>query len=132
VVDLGLVEAASDINAADFLPKTVSATPWIVGQITGDGPCGFIDLIYSIVTPAEASDLLVRNVGRSSVVDAGNPTRRASMTGLIRHFLSDERGATAIEYGLIAAGISVVIIVAVNTIGTNLNSTFSSISSQLK
>jgi pilus assembly protein Flp/PilA len=47
-------------------------------------------------------------------------------------FCTDRSGATAIEYGLIAAGISVAIIVAVNTIGTNLNTTFSSVSTQLK
>ena len=51
---------------------------------------------------------------------------------LVRRFVNDERGATAIEYGLIAAGISVAIIAVVNTLGTNLNTTFSSISSQLK
>jgi pilus assembly protein Flp/PilA len=49
-----------------------------------------------------------------------------------RFFLSDESGATAIEYGLIAAGISVAIIAVVNGLGTKLNATFSSISSQLK
>jgi pilus assembly protein Flp/PilA len=47
-------------------------------------------------------------------------------------FLNDESGATAIEYGLIAAGISVVIIAAVNSIGTTLNGKFTSISTQLK
>jgi pilus assembly protein Flp/PilA len=47
-------------------------------------------------------------------------------------FLKDESGATAIEYGLIAAGISVVIIATVNTIGSTLNSKFTSISTQLK
>jgi len=47
-------------------------------------------------------------------------------------FLQNESGATAIEYGLIAAGISVAIIVAVNGLGTQLNSTFTSVSSQLK
>jgi pilus assembly protein Flp/PilA len=47
-------------------------------------------------------------------------------------FLRDESGATAIEYGLIAAGISVAIIAVVNGLGTKLNATFSSISSQLK
>ena len=47
-------------------------------------------------------------------------------------FLKDEAGATAIKYGLIAAGISVVIIATVNTIGTTLNGTFNSISTQLK
>ncbi|HET9715813.1 MAG TPA: Flp family type IVb pilin [Pseudolabrys sp.] len=47
-------------------------------------------------------------------------------------FLKDESGATAIEYGLIAAGISVVIIAAVQTVGTNLNTTFTSIGTALK
>ena len=47
-------------------------------------------------------------------------------------FLKNESGATAIEYGLIAAGISVAIIAAVNGLGTKLNTTFSSVSTQLK
>jgi pilus assembly protein Flp/PilA len=47
-------------------------------------------------------------------------------------FLKTESGATAIEYGLIAAGISVAIIAIVNTIGSTLNTKFTSISSQLK
>jgi pilus assembly protein Flp/PilA len=50
----------------------------------------------------------------------------------IRSFLKNESGATAIEYGLIAAGISVAIIAVVNTIGTKLNTSFSSVSDQLK
>jgi pilus assembly protein Flp/PilA len=45
--------------------------------------------------------------------------------------MNDEAGATAIEYGLIAAGISVAIIAAVNALGTQLNSTFTYVSSQL-
>jgi pilus assembly protein Flp/PilA len=53
------------------------------------------------------------------------------MRNLTLRFVNDQRGATAIEYALIAAGISIVIVVAVNSIGTSLNSTFSSISSQL-
>jgi pilus assembly protein Flp/PilA len=47
-------------------------------------------------------------------------------------FLSDESGATAIEYGLIAAGISIAIIAAVNGLGTNLNEKFTSINTSLK
>jgi pilus assembly protein Flp/PilA len=47
-------------------------------------------------------------------------------------FLRNESGATAIEYGLIAAGIAVAIIAVVNTIGTKLNTTFDSVSTQLK
>jgi len=47
-------------------------------------------------------------------------------------FLSDQSGATAIEYGLIAAGISLAIIAVVNGLGTNLNNQFTSINSSLK
>jgi pilus assembly protein Flp/PilA len=47
-------------------------------------------------------------------------------------FLKNESGATAIEYGLIAAGISVAIIAVVNGLGSKLNTTFSSVSSQLR
>lgn len=47
-------------------------------------------------------------------------------------FLNDESGATDIEYGLIAAGIAVAIIGVVNTLGSKLNTTFSSVSTQLK
>jgi pilus assembly protein Flp/PilA len=54
----------------------------------------------------------------------------SSVSALAR-FLKDESGATAIEYGLIAAGISVAIIAAVNALGTQLSSTFSTVSSQL-
>ena len=54
------------------------------------------------------------------------------MKKLAQRFLDNESGATAIEYGLIAAGISVAIIAVVNGLGTKLSTTFSSISSQLK
>jgi pilus assembly protein Flp/PilA len=47
-------------------------------------------------------------------------------------FLQDESAATAIEYGLIAAGISIAIIATVNGLGTTLSGTFSNVSSQLK
>jgi len=54
------------------------------------------------------------------------------MTSVILRFLQNDSGATAIEYGLIAAGISVAIIAVVQGLGTNLNTTFSSVSSALK
>jgi pilus assembly protein Flp/PilA len=54
------------------------------------------------------------------------------MRTLILRFVKDENGATAIEYGLIAAGISVAIIATVQALGTNLNTTFSSVSTALK
>jgi pilus assembly protein Flp/PilA len=54
------------------------------------------------------------------------------MKNLVSRFVKDESGATAIEYGLIAAGIAVAIITAVNGLGTKLNGTFTSISNSLK
>jgi pilus assembly protein Flp/PilA len=47
-------------------------------------------------------------------------------------FLSDESGATAIEYGLIAAGIALAIIAVVNGLGTNLNDKFTLVNNSLK
>ena len=54
------------------------------------------------------------------------------MKDLTLSFLKDETAGTAIEYGLIAAGISVAIIAVVQGLGTKLNATFTSISSSLK
>ena len=54
------------------------------------------------------------------------------MKNLIARFVKDESGATAIKYGLIAAGISLAIIAVVNGLGTSLNTKFTSISSSLK
>jgi pilus assembly protein Flp/PilA len=51
---------------------------------------------------------------------------------LFKSFLRNESGATAIEYGLIAAGISVAIIAVVNGLGTKLTDTFSNVTSQMK
>ena len=54
------------------------------------------------------------------------------MRRIIAAFIKDQAGATAIEYGLIAAGISIAIIVAVNGIGVTLNGTFSNVNGQLR
>jgi pilus assembly protein Flp/PilA len=53
------------------------------------------------------------------------------MKTILLRFAKDESGATAIEYGLIAAGISVAIIAVVQGLGSKLNTTFSSVSSAL-
>jgi pilus assembly protein Flp/PilA len=50
----------------------------------------------------------------------------------VREFLADESGATAIEYGLIAAGIALAIIAVVNGLGTNLKTKFTSVNTSLK
>jgi len=54
------------------------------------------------------------------------------MSKLVTRFLKNESGATAIEYGLIAAGIAVAIIAVVQGLGTNLNTTFGSVQTALK
>jgi len=54
------------------------------------------------------------------------------MKNLITRFVKDQSGATAIEYGLIAAGIALAIIATVNGLGSNLNTKFSSINTGLK
>ena len=54
------------------------------------------------------------------------------MKNLVKRFAKDESGATAIEYGLIAAGIAVAIIAVVQGLGTSLNTTFTSVSNALK
>jgi pilus assembly protein Flp/PilA len=54
------------------------------------------------------------------------------MKNIFARFLKDESGATAIEYGLIAAGIALAIITALGTVGTNLNAKFTSIGTALK
>jgi pilus assembly protein Flp/PilA len=54
------------------------------------------------------------------------------MRSLLSGFLSDQSGATAIEYALVAMGISIVIVAAVNGIGANLNGTFNQVSASIK
>jgi pilus assembly protein Flp/PilA len=54
------------------------------------------------------------------------------MRVLLKRFFEDQNGATAIEYGLIAAGISVAIIAVVQGLGTKLNTTFTSVQTALK
>jgi pilus assembly protein Flp/PilA len=54
------------------------------------------------------------------------------MPKLIAKFLADQSGATAIEYCLIAAGLSIVIVTVVQGLGTNLNTKFTSISTSIK
>jgi pilus assembly protein Flp/PilA len=55
-----------------------------------------------------------------------------NMTNLVKRFAKDESGATAIEYGLIAAGISVAIIAVVQGLGTALNTKLGAVQTALK
>ena len=54
------------------------------------------------------------------------------MKKILKDFTADESGATAIEYGLIAAGISLAIIAIVNGLGTKINTKFTAINNSLK
>jgi pilus assembly protein Flp/PilA len=54
------------------------------------------------------------------------------MKNLVSRFITQESGATAVEYGLIAAGIAMAIVAAVNGVGTSISSTFNTLSSSLK
>jgi pilus assembly protein Flp/PilA len=58
--------------------------------------------------------------------------REQKMWQPLQAFMKDDAAATAIEYAIIAAGISIVIVAAVDGIGTKLNTTFGSVSTQLK
>ena len=70
-----------------------------------------------------------------SRIGAGDPCGRQQefwMRRLISAFVRDESGATAIEYCLIASGIAIVIVVAVNGIGSGLNEKFASVNASIK
>jgi pilus assembly protein Flp/PilA len=60
-----------------------------------------------------------------------NPTRSFAMFSSLKKFVRDESGATAIEYGLIASLIAVVIIGAVTTVGSKLTNTFTEVAGNL-
>jgi pilus assembly protein Flp/PilA len=68
----------------------------------------------------------------AAMSDQGISQLGESPMSAIKRFLNDESGATAIEYGLIAAGISVAIIAVVQGLGSKLNTTFTSVQTALK
>ena len=68
----------------------------------------------------------------AGVNDLSKISLEAKLQRTFLKFWSDESGATAIEYGLIAAGIAVAIITVVGTVGTSLNTTFTSVGTAVK
>jgi pilus assembly protein Flp/PilA len=76
--------------------------------------------------------IYLRAISRCTTNARNKQRRRTDVRTLLIRFRRDESGATAIEYGLIAAGIAAVIIAVVNTIGGSVNTAFTSISTQLK
>jgi pilus assembly protein Flp/PilA len=75
---------------------------------------------------------VLRTPARPDVNSTRHVYMELPMKNLIARFVKDESGATAIEYGLIAAGIALAIIAVVNGLGTNLNTKFTSINNSLK
>jgi len=75
---------------------------------------------------------VLRTPARPQLVRPATCHMELSMKNLIARFVKNESGATAIEYGLIAAGISLAIIAAVNGLGSTLNTKFNSINTSLK
>jgi pilus assembly protein Flp/PilA len=84
-----------------------------------------INLAFRVTRPYAGS----RTSYRAAIT---NNNQEVELKRTVLNFLSDESGATAIEYGLIAAGISLAIIAIVNGLGANLNTKFTDINSSLK
>jgi pilus assembly protein Flp/PilA len=87
-------------------------------------------------TASATARLCVRHYPNVGEPNGPSPGRRAAMgekenMSALKRFVRNESGATAIEYGLIAAGISVAIITVVNTLGSQLKTTFNLISTDL-
>jgi pilus assembly protein Flp/PilA len=86
--------------------------------------------------PLQLSQVVLRRSNKSHLLQQagsyGSGNQGLNMRKVLARFLQDEAGATAIEYGLIAAGIAVAIITVVLGVGTNLNTTFGSVSTALK
>ena len=81
---------------------------------------------FAMVGLSWMTSVLCVEIPRFIVLD-----RRTHMTKFVKTFITNESGATAIEYGLIAALIAVAAIAAMTTLGTKLNDTFTNVSSKL-
>src|ERR1700753_1414594 len=90
------------------------------GDISGASQAGDQSLRSTRCTRCENRNC---NTGGSTFT----PIRGPALTDIFHKFLADQSGATAIEYGLIAAGIALAIITAVNGLGSTLNTTFSNV-----
>jgi pilus assembly protein Flp/PilA len=94
----------------------------------------FSGKLRSILTfrfnPSSSQELMVPHAEPGAA--AHNQNLEVNLKKVFSKFLSDESGATAIEYGLIAAGIALAIIAVVNGLGTNLNDKYTTINSSLK
>jgi pilus assembly protein Flp/PilA len=77
--------------------------------------------------------MLARSLARRlRAASSSRESKEAGVIETLRRFLADETGATAIEYGLIAAGVALAIITVINGLGSKLNAKFGSISAALR
>ena len=105
-------------NAAFDEPR-VPARPFRIAQIVfKSGRLTYITInVFNVIGSGEVGS---------------RKTKGLVMRQTLIRFLNNEDGATAIEYGLIAAGISIAIVTVVGTVGTSLNNTFTSVATALK
>ena len=119
-----------------MIPKFAAEVPQALANfgigtlaVAPDVVAGFREILLLIRKVEFTALQKVSHKGRTSR-DARS--EEACMYSKVLNFLRDENGATAIEYGLIAAGIAVAIIVAVTNLGSSLNTTFTSVQTALK
>ena len=106
------------------LARFMSLRQISAGATTGISPIR-INLGFRIYAPLDGDRYIARALKHHNTVEV-------TLKRTVLNFLSDESGATAIEYGLIAAGISLAIIAIVNGLGANINTKFTDINSSLK
>jgi pilus assembly protein Flp/PilA len=99
----------------------------------GRAPSGIFRATRHVIKIVQGRFIYPYTIARISTVANGfTQSMEAGLRRSFLKFLSDQSGATAIEYGLIAAGISLAIIAVVNGLGSNLNTKFDSINTSLK
>jgi pilus assembly protein Flp/PilA len=125
----GVDKSAADKKALGELHSRVA------GSASNFGRC-FYDRGGTFLTSPESRSELLRQINAAldilPLIGSSIPELEASLMRTFAKFLADESGATAIEYGLIAAGISLAIIAVVNGLGTTLSGKFTSINNSLK
>jgi pilus assembly protein Flp/PilA len=112
-------------SVADAL--TAHAVHWLFAQLRRIGTARFSSWKRGTCNLPAVRVYQSRATGGKATTMPKEPAMRS-----LKRFFRDESGATAIEYGLIAAGIAVAIIVAVQGLGTALNTTFTTVSTSLR
>jgi pilus assembly protein Flp/PilA len=143
------VNPAPDRDGADStaLPKVTALVALLARQSFIFAASAFPSAAFACLSPVIEKQLHYRSHDNGKALSKNLPcagfrqyfylgfirrVQRCRMIALVRKFWADDTGATAIEYGLIAAGISLAIIAVVNGLGAKLNTKFTSINTSLK